>query len=170
MSRSGYDDDYGDVWQSIKWGGQLKAGLMGRRGQEMLADLVRALDAMPVKELAFGTFQSQEEGVCALGCVSAARGIDVTDLNSDEPEDRYDAYETAKAIAARLNVPVAVACEVMHVNDDFDNPPWMRWNASTPMLGPTAEDVRKDRESRWRSVRAWAVAQMERAMKRGDPK
>lgn len=161
MTRSGYSD-YGDdnIWQSIKWGGQLKAGLLGRRAQEMLADLVRALDAMPVKELAFGTFQSQDEGVCALGCVAAARGIDLSDLNAEEDEYDFDSQFTAESVAARLNIPFAVACHVMHVNDDSDY--------DYDQRGVTADDVKTSREKRWRRVRQWAVYQMEQALKRGD--
>lgn len=164
MSRSGYSDYGGDdnVWQSIKWGGQLKAGLFGRRAQEMLADLVNALDAMPVKELAWGTFQSHEEGVCALGCVAKARDIDVSDLNAKE-YDEYDSQWTAEQVAARLNIPFAVACHVMHVNDaDYDDERFGRW-------GPeTAKEVKRRREKRWKRVRQWAVYQMEEALKRGD--
>lgn len=55
MSRSGYNNDYGDYdydqWAAIRWSGAVKSAMRGKRGQQFLKDILAAMDAMPEKRL-----------------------------------------------------------------------------------------------------------------------
>lgn len=108
MSRSGYTDDIDDNWALIRYRGAVASAIRGQRGQAFLKDLVNALDAMPVKELAAHGLQYPDGSVCALGAVGKARGVD---MSSTDPEDAFK-------ISWDLNIGKALACEVAFENDD----------------------------------------------------
>jgi hypothetical protein len=151
MSRSGYSDDC-ENWDLIRWRGAVNSAIRGKRGQALLRELAEALDAMPVKELVAHEFEAAGQ-FCALGCVGARRGIDVSKL---DPEDREG---TAKA----FGIAEALAAEVMYVNDE-DYSYWGRWDYHGNPAPKTIADMeaveKAGRERRWREVRAWVAKQI----------
>lgn len=128
MSRSGYTEDDGDGRLAL-WRGQVASAIRGKRGQRFLRDLVSALDAMPEKRLIKEEFEC-ETGVCALGALGKARGIDLTKLDPEDDED------TRKA-ARMFDIADQLALEVVYMNDEGS------WGSETP-------------EERWVRMRNWA--------------
>jgi hypothetical protein len=107
MSRSGYSDDYGE-WSLIKWRGQVASAIRGKRGQKLLVDLYKALDAMPTKELIRNELETSEGQVCALGALGKARGID---MKTVDPED-------TERVASVFDVADQLAREIVYMNDE----------------------------------------------------
>ena len=68
MSRSGYSDE-GSSWDTIRWRGAVAAALRGKRGQQVLAEILAALDAMPEKELIAEALVHQMENIVPLACL-----------------------------------------------------------------------------------------------------
>ena len=118
MSRSNYADDYENNWAMIKWAGQVKSSIRGKRGQQFLKDLLSALDAMPEKRLIGDELQTPE-GVCAIGSLGVARGIALEKL---DPEN-YD------AIAKEFGIASPLVRELEYVNDEhaYRPTPERRW-------------------------------------------
>lgn len=129
MSRSGYSDDL-DEWDLIRWRGQVASAIRGRRGQAMLRDLLVALDAMPEKTLVAHELETPQGEVCALGALGKARGLDMKEVDPEEPE----------AVAALFDIAPQLAKEIVYMNDEY----W--WNI-TPA-------------ERWRRMRAWVAGQI----------
>jgi hypothetical protein len=129
VSRSGYSDDYGDddPWALVMWRGAVNSAIRGKRGQAFLREMVAALDAMPVKELAADSLRYEDGSVCALGAVAVARGVDV------EPLDPYDMV----TVAATFGLAPAMAREIVYENDEGV------WRTETPA-------------GRWQRMRNWA--------------
>jgi hypothetical protein len=136
MRRSGYSDDYGDdePWQLIMWRGAVASAFRGRRGQAFLREMVAALDAMPIKELAADSLRYADGSVCALGAVAAARGVNVQSL---------DPYDT-EAVAATFGVAQAMVREIVYENDENC------WGKESPA-------------ARWARMRTWAEGQIRNA-------
>ena len=134
MSRSGYSDGL-DNWELIKWRGQVASAIRGKRGQALLLELAKAMDAMPVKELIANDFQA-EGRYCALGVVGAERGIDMSKI------DPYESDEVAEA----LDIARALACEIVFQNDEGS---W-RISKETPV-------------QRWARMRAWVDGHINRS-------
>jgi hypothetical protein len=132
MSRSGYsycsDFEYNAIGL---WRGAVRRAVHGKRGQAFLAELVNALDAMPVKELIAGEVVRDTEHVCALGSVALARKLDVSELEIDDGEE----------VGATLGIARALACEIAYENDE----------AATSKETPA---------ERWQRMRQWAVEQI----------
>ena len=108
MSRSGYSDD---IWEDDNRGwlyrGAVKSAFQGRRGQAFLKELLAALDALPVKELV--AWELEKDGaVCALGAVGKARGIDMSQLDPEDPD----------TVAGTFGIARAMACEIVYENDE----------------------------------------------------
>lgn len=132
MSRSGLSEDDGeDVLQFGRWRGATLSAIRGKRGQAFLRELLTALDAMPDKQLIHGELQTPEGQVCAIGCLGAARGLDMAKL------DVYD-YE---AIAKTLGINEKLVQEVEWINDEWGHGP-------------------EGGAARWRMVRKWVVEQL----------
>jgi len=130
MSRSGYTDDYcDDQWAMIRWRGAVMSALRGRRGQAFLREMLAALDALEQKRLIRDDLVREGE-VCAIGAVGVARGIDMAEI---DPEDR-------ETVAATFGVPVALASEIMYLNDE-----WHR---------------REDEETRYQRMRNWILSEI----------
>jgi len=147
MSRSGYSDDL-DNWDLIRWRGQVASAIRGKRGQAFLLELVRALDRLPEKRLIAGELKREpkyaetpdelgisgqpleEGGVCMLGAVGQARGMDVSGIDIEDYENMGSHF----GIAAQL------AQEIMWLNDEA-------WWRATP-------------EERWRRAREWAISNL----------
>lgn len=160
MSRSGYSDDC-DGWALIRWRGAVAQAIRGKRGQAMLRELVEALDAMPDKRLVKDELEADGE-FCALGVLGKARGLALEPI---DPENR-------KAVANAFGIAEALAAEVMFENDDcLDDDEWLMFEIHGPMR-PGYPDwdshtrafqvSGKGAERRWRHVREWAAAQIER--------
>lgn len=122
MSRSGYTDD----GNYAMWRGQVASAIRGKRGQVFLRDLLKSLDEMPEKRLIANDLRKDGE-VCAIGCLGAARGVDLEKL---DPED----YDT---VAATFDIAQQLVREVEYVNDEDSS-------HMTP-------------EARWQNVRTWVA-------------
>lgn len=131
MSRSGYNEDY-DGWELIRYRGAVKSAIRGARGQTFLRDLLAALDALPEKKLIQGELETSE-GVCAIGALGRARGVEMKGLDP----------ECAERVAAAFNIADALAREVVYENDEAMG----YWARETP-------------EARFIRVRAWVEAQI----------
>ena len=154
MSRSGYTDEC-DGWALIRWRGAVQSAIRGKRGQALLVEMVRALDAMPDKRLVSGSLVTEDGDCCALGAVGLARGM--ADLAQIDPDDR-------EAVARAFGIAEAMAAEIMDVNDDNGYDwiyteveicgPLRRWDSRNQLFrvpSPHA-DV-----ARWVRMRAWAA-------------
>jgi len=128
MSRSGYSDDCEKLGL---WRGAVHRAITGKRGQALLMAIRDALDAMPVKELAGGSFQQSDGCLCTLGVLGAQRGIDLhaMELAAEDWEfDRIgDAFGGARALVQ----------EIMFENDEGNF-----YRHETPA-------------SRWQRMRTW---------------
>lgn len=154
MSRSGYIDDCEDQWASIRWAGALKSAMRGKRGQAFFRELLVALDAMPVKALIAESLVVEGE-FCTLGALGAARGLDMSHLDPEDPTQVGEAF----------GIPESLAREVVYKNDegfddrewvDLQGPPRSRWNNH-----PAALMAIKDApEKRWQYMRDWVAKQI----------
>lgn len=124
MSRSGYSDSC-ENWSLIRWRGAVASAIRGQRGQQLLRDLLAALDALPDKRLIAGALEIDGE-YCALGALGTARHID---LRAIDPHDRDQVGEA-------FGVASALAAEIAFENDEGG------WLQETP-------------EQRWLRMRAW---------------
>jgi hypothetical protein len=118
MSRSGYSDDI-DNWNLIRWRGQVASAIRGKRGQKLLRDLLAALDAMPEKRLIADELVDGC-GVCALGALGQARGMDLSKLDP----------ENASEVATMFDIAKPLAKEIVFENDEafyFNETPEHRW-------------------------------------------
>lgn len=127
MSRSGYSDD-GDYINLYR--GSVYSAIRGKRGQELLRELAVALDAMPIKELAPNSFQTDTGQYCTLGVLGAARKLDMTELEriARSEEDDYGFY-TPMAAAKAFGIAKCMAAEIMFENDEafIGETPAHRW-------------------------------------------
>lgn len=124
MSRSGYSDCDGDHWSLIRWRGAVASAIRGKRGQEMLKEILSALDALPEKILAAESLVNAEGQYCTLGALGRQRNID---MESIDPED----YE---AVAKTFGVSGALAREIMWMNDEYvDAKKWIEVEICGPM-------------------------------------
>lgn len=130
MSRSGYVDEMDSNWEMIKWRGQVASAARGKRGQKLLRDLLAALDAMPEKVLITEDLENADGDVCALGAVGRARGIDMSKIDPEVPEQ----------VAAAFDIAAPLAQEIEYMNDEWE------WNESP--------------EARWRRMREWVAKQI----------
>lgn len=130
MSRSGYTDDCWNGWDTIMWRGAVASAMNGKRGQAFLRETLAALDALPEKKLI--AEELEDKGCfCTLGAVGHARGIDMSNIDT----------ENERLVANTFGIARAMACEIMWVNDDAGG-----WN-ETP-------------EQRWIRVRRWIASQI----------
>lgn len=132
MSRSGYDDYIDDNWAVIQYRGQVASAMRGKRGQQFLSDLVKALDALPEKRLIAGDLE-QDGCVCAIGSVGKMRGVEMVGLDPDD----------AETVASTFDIAHQLAREVVWENDEGGC-----WK-ETP-------------ERRWQRMRDWAERQLAR--------
>lgn len=134
MSRSGYCDDCDyDQWTQIMWRGAVNSAMRGRRGQELLRDMLVAFDALPAPELIAHDLVKDGQ-VCALGAVGRMRGIAMEGI---DPED----YQS---VARVFGIASALAREIVYMNDEGS------WGSETPaarfqrMRAWVAEAIKKD--------------------------
>lgn len=119
MSRAGYSDEC-DQWDLIRWRGAVKSAIRGKRGQSLLREMRDALDAMPNKRLVDSELVSADGECCVMGSVCLARGLDVANVDPEEPEQ----------VAALMGVSEALVREIAYENDGRFTPErrweWMR--------------------------------------------
>ena len=140
MSRSGYSDECENLHlyrQSVS------RAIEGRRGQALLRDMVDALDAMPVKELAAHVFVEPGVGSCALGVVADGR-----DLGSVVLATLNDQADEPEIIGRAMDIAESLAAEVAFENDErvesYYDHGQRKW------LGGETD------AERWTRMRAWA--------------
>lgn len=126
----------------------LERAIKGRRGQSMLRDLADALDAMPEKRLVRGNFTCTD-GLCTLGALATARGVDMTQLQErahriqDDPDDWVAVEELNDDAAKEFKIARSLAAEVMYTNDTGprDETPEQRWKRMRQWVDIMREDV-----------------------------
>ncbi len=117
MSRSGYSDDgeYIAIWR-----GRVASATRGHRGQAFFRALLTALDAMPEKSLIAGELEQPDGQVCAIGALGKARGVDLSKIDPECPEQVAPVFDIAECLAQ----------EVVYMNDEwgrYDEKPEDRW-------------------------------------------
>ena len=141
MSRYCDSDDYDwEPWMEGQAAGAMRSAIRGRRGQQLLRDLIAGLDALPEPELAAGALEDPKTGcVCALGAVRLQRGSEAVPLRFDPTDEDVDWRELAEP----FDISQTLANEVVAQNEFISK--------------------RNDEQSsrrRWLSVRAWAVGHL----------
>lgn len=132
MSRSGYSDDI-DNWQLIRWRGQVASAIRGRRGQQLLKDLLAALDTMPDKRLITHELETADGSVCALGALGKARGIDMLNqMDFDDPD----------GIAMTFDVATPLVREIVYMNDEYGSTPEQRWKSMRAWTAAKIKEMR----------------------------
>ena len=136
MSRSGYDDNYGDDDPLAlgRWRAQVASTIRGKRGQAFLKELLQALDEMPAKSLIAHDLINNEGCVCTLGALGLKRGLPLVDMDPEDPE----------SIAFRFKITHQLVAEIEYMNDEAAG--WL-YNSETP-------------EERWVRMRAWVEKQI----------
>lgn len=102
MSRSGYSEDYDDDYGPNPWNAIVANSIKGKRGQAFLRELADAMDAMPVKELITGELVTPAGECCTIGVVCKARGIDVSNIEINDPEEVGNAVGISRQMAAEI--------------------------------------------------------------------
>lgn len=105
MSRSGYTDDCDNL---AMWRGQVASAIRGKRGQKLLRDLAEAMDAMPEKVLIANAL-AQGGAYCALGVVGAKRGVNMAEIDPEDPHQVSKAFDIAEQMAQ----------EIAYINDEI---------------------------------------------------
>lgn len=116
MSRSGYSEDlsYDDPLQYGRWRGVVASATRGKRGQQLLKELLVALDEMPEKKLITNSLKNSDGCYCTLGVLGEKRGLKMENL---DPED----YEI---VATEFGVAAPLVQEIVFMNDE--------WHSETP--------------------------------------
>lgn len=138
MSRSGYSDDCENL---AMWRGRVMSATRGRRGQQFFRDLLAALDAMPEKALITAALEDEAGNVCAIGALGKAKGIDMSKLDPECPEQ----------IAPAFNIAECLAQEVEFMNDEYHERPYDSKAGAYRDITP---------EERWTKMRAWVAKQI----------
>lgn len=148
MSRSGYTDDCENV---AMWRGRVASATRGKRGQAFFRALLEALDTMPEKRLITEALQTADGEVCAIGALGKARGIDMSDVDPDEPSEVAPLFDIAECLAQ----------EVVYMNDDYSQ------NVYIELPGPPRywrlhDCLRREitPEERWQRMRDWVAEQI----------
>lgn len=130
MSRSGYVDDIDDPLQLGRWRGQVKSAIRGKRGQTFLRELAAAMDAMPEKILISEELINEDGDCCTIGVICKTRGIDVDQIDYNEPDQ----------VGAAVGIARQMAAEIEYYNDE--------WSTNeTP-------------SERWQRMRTWVASQI----------
>jgi hypothetical protein len=130
MSRANYSDDL-DPLTLGRWRGRVASATRGKRGQQLFKDLLEALDTMPEKRLIAHELIADGE-VCALGACGMKRGLDMNDIDPDEPDQ----------VAVLFDIAEPLAREVVYMNDEngkCNETPEERW---TRMRKWVAEQIK----------------------------
>lgn len=142
MSRVHSNDNYHEV---LLWRANLRRQLAGRRGQQLLRELLAAIDALPEKKL--GTQLYDGDQVCSFGAVALQRRV----AAGEEPQ--------------------AVLADLQSHNDEADDglmPDWAEWYLQIPphmaweipFVNDNEYGDLETPEQRWIRVRAWICANL----------
>jgi len=137
MSRHGYTDDGDDPLATGRYQAQVASAIRGKRGQAFLRELAAAMDAMPVKVLIAEELINEEGDCCAIGVVCKSRGLDVSNVDPEEPTE----------VGSLVGIAHQLAAEIEYENDDYyhferdENGNWHR--------------VEETPEQRWVRMRKW---------------
>jgi hypothetical protein len=146
MSRHGYFDEEDYQGQFALYAQRVRNAARGKRGQAWLRELLAALDAMPKKELAAHTVASRGE-CCAVGALAIHRGIDLTEITYDDPDDEfYDGEETTEWLAAHFDVADCLLRDVVYENDEggkWDETPAQRWERMRALVARLVKEEQK---------------------------
>lgn len=107
MSRSGYSE-YGIASEMNLYRANVDRAIAGKRGQKLLQEMLIALDSLSSKRLIEGDLVRSDGECCALGAVAKARRIDVTNVESYDPDSVADCFGIKRIMAA----------EIAYVNDE----------------------------------------------------
>lgn len=159
MSRSNYTCDNENNWGFICYRGAVASAINGKRGQTLLQDLAKALDAMPVKQLIADELEVAGE-FCTLGVLGRARCLDMAEIDPTE----------SSVIAKTFDIAEAMAREIVYENDDvIETYEWVRHELYGPIrpgwpdFGRHARTVRVDlpedqvAAKRWAHMRKWVA-------------
>ena len=110
MSRSGLTEGWGlsqeENWAYIRFRGAVKSAIRGRNGQAFLKEALRVLDDMEKRELVEGAAE-RDGSYCMLGAMAHKRhGI----------QKDHEGY--AEELASILQIPDALAREIVYMNDE----------------------------------------------------
>lgn len=159
MSRSGYVDDCDDALAQGRWRAQVQSAIRGKRGQSFLRELAAAMDAMPEKILIANELVNDDGDCCAIGAVCKARGVDVSKIDYEEPEQVGAAVGIARQMAAEieyLNDECGERFEKVDVEIPPDAPtPTWPWRDSWRWLR-----VEETPAERWQRMRKWVASQI----------
>jgi len=132
MSRIRYVDLEG-LGGQLEFGRQLarvRAALLGKPGQEALAELKAALLVMPNKRLIAGELCDHVGEVCALGVLARSRGVPDDELrmvtpltDSTHEEDSDISFWIADWAKVRLGVSWTLAWVLQEANDEICRSP-----------------------------------------------
>lgn len=131
MSRSGYCDD-SEQRELAMYRGAVRSAIHGKRGQSFLREMLAALDSLASKRLIAGNLEDGGE-FCAIGVPGKIRGIDMSQLNPENPDHIARAFGLSRALVA----------EIEFINDEAG--PWNE--TETP-------------EERFVRVHKWVVEQI----------
>lgn len=134
----------GESDDPLDWGryqAALQSSLRGRRGQQLLRDLIAGLDALPEPELSRGVLADRETGcVCALGAVGLQRGQALDELAHEDFTRGADPED----LAQQFDISPTLANEIVQTNDEW-------WHKS---------NEKQAREARFQYVKEWAMSHL----------
>ena len=142
MNRSGYIDDCDDELETGRWRAQVASAIRGKRGQTFLRDLAVALDAMPVKELIAEELITEDGDVCAIGAVCKHRGLNVSNIDPEDPE----------SVGKAVGIAYQLAAEIAYQNDEQGD----RYE----YVKGRCEVVSESPAERWTRMRTWVGEQI----------
>jgi len=127
MNRSGLIESDDDYQRLNLYRANVDRCIRGRKGQKFLREMAEAMDAMPVKRLIAEELIADDGEVCAIGSVCKSRGIDVSKIDPEDPDN----------VAAAVGIHRILASEIEYENDDT------YWRS------------RETAEERWLRMRKW---------------
>lgn len=179
MSRSHYSGDFGEDFagQHELYRSNVDRSFRSKAGRAKLTELLAALDAMPVKELADNVFIESRPAdearpgapMCALGAWAA------TALGDDKARGLFREAEpdsiTTADVLTTLGWPKLVVFDVIHENDDperytvlrVEGPQQPEYYYHLPYRaphGPVVYRVPETDAERWQRVRAWVASKL----------
>lgn len=137
MSRSRYTNGCDDILASGRWRGRVASATRGKRGQKLFKDLLAALDAMPEKRLIKNELKTAKAEFCTLGVLGEKRGLDMTNLESDDTLKCSEMFDIAEPLVQ----------EIVYMNDEYFE--WRQVGKLSP-------------EDRWTKMRTWVELQIKK--------
>lgn len=147
MSRSGLVDEIDDQLAYGRYRAQVGSAIRGKRGQAFLRELAAAMDAMPDKVLIADELINEGGDCCTIGVICKARGVDVSKIDPDDPEQ----------VAAAVDIARQMAAEIEYENDENDEND-TRYERD-PETGRYVAVVETP-AMRWTRMRKWVDAQL----------